>query len=124
MQKIEYTERRHMLDLKVESIAENVRVITLAGEFDLFEQDNAKEFLSGISAEKPLKIVIDLSKISFMDSTAVGLLLTYATELKKDDIRVIMVINENAHVERRLGRLLQLTEPTLRYFGSIEDALK
>jgi anti-anti-sigma factor len=96
----------------------------LAGEFDLFEQDNAKKFLSDVYAEKPSKIVVDLSEISFMDSTAVGLLLTYAAELKKDDIRVAIVINENAHVERRLGRLLQLTEPTLRYFESIEDALR
>jgi anti-anti-sigma factor len=121
---MKYTERRHMLDLKVESRAQNIRVVTLSGEFDLFEQDNARKFLSDIYVDKPSKIIIDLSEISFMDSTAVGLLLTYATELKSDGIKVAIVINENAHVERRLGRLLQLTEPSLRYFDSIEDALK
>jgi anti-anti-sigma factor len=124
MQKMKYTERRHMLDLKVESRAQNVRMVTLSGEFDLFEQESAKKFLSDIYAEKPSIIVIDLSEISFMDSTAVGILLTYAAKVKKDGIKVAIVINENAHVKRRLGRLLQLTEPTLRYFDSIEDALK
>jgi anti-sigma B factor antagonist len=101
----------------------NIYVISMSGEFDLFEQEKANKLLTDIYAQNPSVIIMDLSEISFMDSTGVGLVITYYAKLKENEIGMALVLNANAHVMRRLGKLLLLTDPTLKFYDTVEEAI-
>ena len=111
-----------MLDISAKAESGKLQTVSLSGEFDLYETEKVDNTLIYIYSQNPLTIIIDLSSISFMDSTGVGLLISWFAKFKESGIRMMLVLNTNAHVMRRLGRLLLLTEPNLKFYETIEEA--
>jgi anti-sigma B factor antagonist len=57
----------------VETI-EGAVVVRLAGELDLYNSDEVRETLAAVAQQPPDRLVIELSEVSFLDSTMLGVL--------------------------------------------------
>jgi anti-sigma B factor antagonist len=54
-------------------------VVHLAGELDLYNAHTVREALIGCCEEAPDRLVVDLSEVKFIDSTALGVLIEART---------------------------------------------
>ena len=64
----------------IESVNGTV-VVSLAGELDLYNADEVREALAGATDGGPERLVVDLSGVEFIDSTALGVLIEARTKL-------------------------------------------
>ena len=56
-------------------------VVRLAGELDLYNANEVRDALATAADDKPQRIVVDLSQVEFIDSTALGVLIEARTRL-------------------------------------------
>jgi anti-sigma B factor antagonist len=56
-------------------------VVRLAGELDLYNAPELRETLFALADEGPGRLVVELSEVEFMDSTALGVLIETRTRL-------------------------------------------
>jgi anti-sigma B factor antagonist len=56
-------------------------VVRLAGELDLYNAHAVREALIGCTEESPDRLVVDLSGVNFIDSTALGVLIEARTRM-------------------------------------------
>ena len=63
---------------------DNIAVVTLAGEVDLYTAPKFQEALLQGIAEGARRVIVDLSAVTFLDSTALGVLIRGAKELGPD----------------------------------------
>lgn len=57
-------------------------VVRLAGELDLYNADAVRQALFQAAADGPDRLVVDLSQVEFIDSTALGVLIEARTKLE------------------------------------------
>ncbi|MDX6484944.1 MAG: anti-sigma factor antagonist [Gaiellaceae bacterium] len=57
-------------------------VVSLAGELDLYNAHAVREALLECCAEGPTRLIVDLSSVKFIDSTALGVLIEARTRLE------------------------------------------
>ena len=57
-------------------------VVSLAGELDLYNAHEVRDALLECCAESPNRLVVDLSDVKFIDSTALGVLIEARTKLE------------------------------------------
>ena len=57
-------------------------VVSLAGELDLYNAEAVRSVLLEECARRPERVVIDLSRVEFIDSTALGVLIEARTKLE------------------------------------------
>ena len=57
-------------------------VVMLGGELDLYNAESVRTALADACAESPERVVVDLSEVEFIDSTALGVLIEARTKLK------------------------------------------
>ena len=57
-------------------------VVSLAGELDLYNADTVRSALLEECARSPARVVVDLSRVEFIDSTALGVLIEARTKLE------------------------------------------
>ena len=57
-------------------------VVSLAGELDLYNAEAVRSVLLEECARRPERVVIDLSRVAFIDSTALGVLIEARTKLE------------------------------------------
>lgn len=57
-------------------------VVRLAGELDLYNADTVRKALFEAAADGPDRLVVDLSEVEFIDSTALGVLIEARTKLE------------------------------------------
>ena len=60
---------------------DNSVVVALAGELDLYNAHEVREALLELCAEAPERLIVDLSAVKFIDSTALGVLIEARTRL-------------------------------------------
>jgi anti-sigma B factor antagonist len=60
---------------------DGVTVVRLAGELDLYNAAAVREALLGCCAESPERLIVDLSDVKFIDSTALGVLIEARTRM-------------------------------------------
>lgn len=63
-----------------------VTVVRLGGELDLYNADRVREGLAEALAGAPARVVIDMSEVEFVDSTALGVLIEARSKLGKDGL--------------------------------------
>jgi len=66
--------------LRIEAIGAAC-VIRLGGELDLYNADQVRTALANACADSPERVVVDLSEVEFIDSTALGVLIEARTKL-------------------------------------------
>jgi anti-sigma B factor antagonist len=80
--------------------------VEMVGELDISTATRLEDDLRRIEAERPELIVLDLARLSFMDSTGLRLLIT-ADSRAREDARRVAIVQGNDMVQRvmRLTRL-------------------
>jgi anti-sigma B factor antagonist len=99
--------------LSDESVGESKHVVSLSGEIDAHSAPRLGSRLFGLAEEGKTRVVVDLSEVTFMDSTGIGVLLN---ALRHFSLR---------HPTERVLRPFQVTGLVghLTIFGSREEAL-
>jgi len=80
--------------LTEESLDADRHVIAIAGEIDLFTAPDMKAALIGAIDAGKTRIVVDLSQTSFLDSTALGVLIGAIKRLRARDGALTIVNTE------------------------------
>ena len=95
-------------------------VVRLTGELDLYNADELRAAVYGAAEEGPGRLVIDLSGVDFIDSTALGTILKAAAQLDESGANLGVVAPEGP-----VRRLLEMTNLTQRFrvFSTRADAL-
>ncbi len=94
-------------------------VVTLAGELDLYNAHELREALVAECERGPERLVVDLSRVVFVDSTALGVLIEARTKLAN---RRAFLLAAPAVATRRALEISGLD----RHFGiheTLEEAL-
>jgi len=79
--------------IRRERSGEDIFVVSLAGEHDLYTARTVQEELRGVIAAGARAIVVDLTETSFLDSTMLYVLLSARSELR-DGGRLLLVTND------------------------------
>ena len=94
-------------------------VVRLAGELDLYNAEPVRETLFDAAAKEPGRLVVDLSEVEFIDSTALGVLIEARSRLRN---RKAFLLAAPGLETRRALEISGLD----RHFGihaSVDDAL-
>lgn len=62
-------------------VVADARVVRLGGELDLYNAGSVREALNSACAQAPERLVVDLSEVEFLDSTALSVLIEARTKL-------------------------------------------
>jgi anti-sigma B factor antagonist len=100
---------------------DGAHVVTLGGELDLHTAPTLRETLSPLAAGGDGDLIVDLSGIAFVDSTAFGVLVGTAKRLRERDSDLVVVTDDP-----RLRRLLEITGllGTLRHESTLAGAVE
>jgi anti-sigma B factor antagonist len=93
-------------------------VLRLAGELDLYNAEEVRGALAEAVASDPKRIVIDMSEVRFVDSTALGVLIEARSKLGRSDLLL-------AGPQLETRRTLQVSglDRHLPVHDSVDDAL-
>jgi anti-sigma B factor antagonist len=80
----------------VAEIGGQIALVSVSGELDLYEERSFRDALSAAEALRGRAVVVDLSGLSFMDSTACGVLVGESKRLGRDGCRLALVSNGNS----------------------------
>ena len=99
---------------------DGARIVRLGGELDLYNAQSVRQALLDACANGPNRVVVDLSEVEFIDSTALGILIEARTGLAN---RSAFILAAPRVVTRRALEIAGLD----RYFTvheTVPDALK
>jgi anti-sigma B factor antagonist len=85
-------------------LADDVGLVSVSGELDYFTAPQLEAAIRSASDGQGPKLIVDLSAISFIDSTALGVVLKHVTRLAARGGSLIVVSNDP-----RVARLLRIT---------------
>ena len=80
-------------------------VVQAHGEIDLQQSPAFHQVLVGLCAEKPKRLIIDLSEVNYIDSSGVGSLVEVFRRLKKEGNKLILV-----NPSERVQSVLEITK--------------
>ena len=110
-------------ELTVEHRAQDV-VMTLRGELDLAAKEHYEQQLEQLKAEKLERLIVDLRPLTFIDSTAIGLLVTAWRRSQRDGYDAVFVLPLEGQVPRALEIAgLERLIPTTRVDGQTTPPL-
>lgn len=99
---------------------ERVRVVPLSGEVDLANATYVRERVLAQSSNDLIVMVVDLTDVSFIDSSGVRVLFDVAALLQERDQRLFVVVSREADPWRTLQ--LSGIERVARVFEDLESA--
>ena len=101
-------------------LRDGLGLIELSGEVDLYTAPRFKDDLLALIDEGVVELVVDLSAVTFIDSTALGVLISGVKRLHDADGRLLVVAGSKPVV-----RILSITglDRVLAVYETREDAL-
>jgi anti-sigma B factor antagonist len=72
----------------------DVHVVSVAGELDLHTAPDLRSSLDGAISKHPRRLVVDLGGVTFLDSTALGALVTAAKRARGAGARTVVVTDD------------------------------
>jgi anti-sigma B factor antagonist len=87
----------------VAEIGERIALVSVSGELDLYVETDLRSALEAAELLGCPTVVVDLSGVSFMDSTICGLLVGEARRRRRDGEELVLVANAG-----RAGRLIEV----------------
>lgn len=85
----------------------DIVVLDITGEIDLYNAPEIKDIISKLIEEKKYNVIINLEKVSYIDSSGIGALISSLSNLKKYQ-GGLKIINVYASV-RKVFELTKLT---------------
>jgi len=111
-----------MTDFSCERIflSDGLGLVELGGEVDLYTAPRFKEQLVALVDEGARAVIVDLSGVTFIDSTALGVLISGVKRLHETDGRLLL-----AAPSRPVMRILSITglDKVLSIHGTRDEAL-
>ena len=86
---------------------EDIVILEIVGEIDLYNAPEIKDIISKLIEERSYNVIIDLEKVSYIDSSGIGALISSLSNLKKYH-GGLKIINVYASV-RKVFELTKLT---------------
>lgn len=77
----------------VAEIGSRIALVSLSGELDLYAERELRDALEAAELIGAPTVVVDLSGVVFMDSTACGILLAEARKRRRDEGDLVLVSN-------------------------------
>jgi anti-sigma B factor antagonist len=114
------TQALRELDITTEEAGTGVAVVALAGEIDLYTCPEFKQELLRVIADGATLIVVDLTKTTFIDSTALGVIIRGVERLKQRDGRLVVVC-----ADPNIVKIFEVTglNRIFSVYGSRDEAL-
>jgi anti-sigma B factor antagonist len=108
------------LDITTEEAGAGVAVVALAGEIDHYTCPEFKQELLRVIADGATLIVVDLTKTTFIDSTALGVIIRGVERLKQRDGRLVVVC-----ADPNIVKIFEVTglNRIFSVYGSRDEAL-
>jgi anti-sigma B factor antagonist len=108
------------LDITTEEAGAGVAVLALTGEIDLYTCPEFKQELLRVIADGATLIVVDLTKTTFIDSTALGVIIRGVERLKQRDGRLVVVC-----ADPNIVKIFEVTglNRIFSVYGSRDEAL-
>jgi anti-sigma B factor antagonist len=97
-----------------------ITVLDISGEIDLYNAPEIKDIINKLIEEQKYNVIINLEKVSYIDSSGIGALISSLSNLKKYQ-GGLKIINVFASV-RKVFELTKLTS-FFEIFDSEADAL-
>jgi anti-anti-sigma factor len=79
----------------VAEVGGQIALVSISGELDLYVETDVRDALASAAALRVPTVVVDLSGVSFMDSTVCGILVAEAKRLRRDRRELVLVSNGN-----------------------------
>jgi anti-sigma B factor antagonist len=99
---------------------ESVNVLPLEGEIDLHVSPGVAQSLAGVAAKRPAHIVVDLTEVTFVDSSGLAVLIHGMQDVQGYGGKFAIVgLQENIRPIFEIARLDQV----FQIFPTVEDAL-
>jgi anti-sigma B factor antagonist len=107
------------MDIMSRSIGDVV-ILDIAGEIDLYNAPEIKDIVNNLIEERKYNVVINLEKVSYIDSSGIGVLISSLSNLKKYQ-GGLKIINVFASVKK----VFELTKLTsfFEIYDSEEEAI-
>jgi anti-sigma B factor antagonist len=90
--------------VRTEQLSDDVYVIALAGEVDLYTAPEFKQELLDVIAKGAKHVVIDLSDTTFIDSTTLGVLVGGVKRLRTNDGQLSLICSD-----RNITKIFEIT---------------
>jgi anti-sigma B factor antagonist len=105
---------------RVASLTSELALVSVSGELDLYTADRVKGGIDEADTVGADTVVVDLSEISFIDSTALGVLVQESRRLEGRGHSLVLVTNDP-----RTRRVLEVTglDRVLLTYATLHDAL-
>jgi anti-sigma B factor antagonist len=87
----------------VAEIAGRVALVSVSGELDLYVEKDLREALASAELLATPMVIVDLSGVSFMDSTACGILVAELKRRRRHGVELVVISNGNP-----VGRVLEV----------------
>ena len=96
-------------------------VIEVEGQVDLYSAPGLNERTTRVIADRKTSVIMDLTRVTFMDSTGLGVLISAFKRLRAARSELLLVVTSYD-----IERLLELTglDHSFRIFRSRDDALE
>lgn len=107
------------MDITTRSKGEVV-ILDISGEIDLYNAPEIKDIINKLIEERKYNVIINLEKVSYIDSSGIGALISSLSNLKKYQ-GGLKIINVYASV-RKVFELTKLTS-FFEIFDAEEDAI-
>jgi anti-sigma B factor antagonist len=107
----------------LESGADDVAVIAVGGEIDYQATPSLREWLATRVAAGERRLLIDLSTATFIDSTAIGVLVGAAKRLQDAGDSLVVVCPQGNRRVRRIFDIAGVAENVITLYPSREEAL-
>ena len=79
----------------VADVVGQIALVSVSGELDLYAEDGLRETLASATGLRFATVVVDLSGVTFLDSTICGILVAEAKQLRRDGKNLVLVSNGN-----------------------------
>jgi anti-sigma B factor antagonist len=109
------------LEVDTEQLSPTAWIVSLAGEVDLYSAPDLKAQLARLTDAGARDIVVDMSATTFIDSTALGVLVRGVQRLRElDGGRFALVVTDE-----NIRRIFEMTglERVFAIYGSRDEAL-
>ena len=96
-------------------------VVEVAGQIDLYAAPEFKEHISRVIDEGATRVIVDLGRVTFMDSTGLGVLIGALKRIRAANAELLLVVTDYD-----VERLFELTglDGTFRIYRTRDEALE
>ena len=91
-------------DIQTEKVADDVYVIALTGEIDLYTAPEFKQQLLDVVSQGAKSVVVDLTETTFIDSTTLGVLVGGVKRLRETGGQLSIVSSD-----RNITKIFEIT---------------